>query len=237
MHHNVHYQTLCLAPKGRGGRLLKGFAAVVDSPLTMRAPLCLFMLACLIGACAGPDEREARAESSATSSALRSAELALTLPPYTEVHANWKQRIDQPYVYVEWVGSYTRIHEALGQADQLVRDQGLEPSGPPFALYYDDPGHVQTEALRARACFPVDSVVTPKAPLKYDQLESTTVVYAFVAGPYPEVARSYPGLFEYMRSLAWSEDGPIRETYLVDPAKVRDWNQLITEVQIPAAMR
>lgn len=204
----------------------------------MRTFLCLAVLPWILAACAVGDGPGSPASGSAGEPLqIETPDLALTLPPYSDVHANWKQRLDQPYVFVDWVGSYTRIGEALAQADKLVREQGFEPSGPPFALYYDDPGHVDMAALRARACFPIDRVVTPRAPLKFDQLESTTVVYAFVAGPYPEVPRSYPGLFEYMRSLAWSENGPIRETYLVDPGKVSDWNQLVTEVQIPAAMR
>lgn len=164
-------------------------------------------------------------------------ELEISRAPFSKVHANWKQRLDQPYVFVEATGSYARIGEALGKADQLVRAQGVEPSGPPFALYYDDPGAVPTASLRARACFPVDRAVSPTGELRYDVLESTTVVYAYVAGPYPEVPRSYPGLFQYMSSLGWSENGPIRECYLVDPGQVTDWEQLVTEVQIPAAMR
>ncbi|MEO6709696.1 MAG: GyrI-like domain-containing protein [Planctomycetota bacterium] len=195
------------------------------------------VLLVLVSSCATGDVDPAADLGARAPSILQEPDLALTMPPYSEVHANWKQRLDQPYVYVDWVGSYTGIGEALGKADQAVRAQHIEPSGPPFALYYDDPGTVATNALRARACFPVDSVVTPAAGLQYDVLESTTVVYAFVVGPYPEVPRAYPGLFEYMRSLSWSEAGPIRETYLVDPGGVSDWNQLVTEVQIPASMR
>ena len=206
-------------------------------PSIMRLSLLLCLLTALTCACAVSSPGASSSQGLRGQSALNSPDLALTLPPYSEVHANWKQRLDQPYVYVDWVGSYTKIGDALASADRLMRDQGLEPSGPPFALYYDDPGVVQTAVLRSRACFPMERSVIPKGELKYDELESTTVVYAFVAGPYPEVPRSYPGLFQYMRSLSWTEDGPIRETYLVDPGSVSDWNQLLTEVQIPAAMR
>jgi effector-binding domain-containing protein len=57
------------------------------------------------------------------------------------------------------------------------------------------------------------------------------------AGPYPDVPRAYPGIFEYMRTLSWTETGPIREVYLVNPGEVSDWSELVTEVQIPAASR
>jgi effector-binding domain-containing protein len=169
--------------------------------------------------------------------AFEPTDLEISRAPFSQVFANWKQRIDQPYVYVDVTGSYARTGEALGRAHGMLLEQGIEPSGPPFALFYDDPGQVPVESLRARACFPVDLAITPKAELRFDVLESTTVVYAYVSGPYPEVPRSYPGLFEYMRGLGWQENGPIRETYLVDPGLVSSWDQLVTEVQIPAATR
>jgi len=161
-------------------------------------------------------------------------DLPVASDPFEGLQANWKQRMNQPYVFVELQGSYTLIGTALQEAEQAMRDQGLEAAGPPFALYYDDPGQVPTEELIARACFPVRAQLTPAAPLRYDLLESTTVVYAFVAGPYPDVPRAYPAMFRYMRGLNWAENGPIREVYLVNPAEVADYSQLVTEVQIPA---
>ena len=161
-------------------------------------------------------------------------DLPVASEPFDGLQANWKQRLNQPYVFVELEGSYTRIGVALQEAERAMRAQGLEASGPPFALYYDDPGRVPAEALTARACFPVRTPLTPASPLRYDLLESTTVVYAFVAGPYPDVPRAYPAMFRYMQGLDWTENGPIREVYLVNPAEVADFSQLVTEVQIPA---
>jgi len=190
-----------------------------------------------LGACASREDRAPGQGTNPAAAGLDTADMAISQPPFAQVHANWKQRLDQAYVFVPLTGSYTRIGETLAAADRAVRDQGIEASGPPFALFYDDPGSVASESLRARACFPVGTRFTPKPPLEYAELESTTVVYAFVAGPYPEVPRAYPGLFEYMRTLSWVENGPIREVYLVDPASVSDWRELVTEVQIPATAR
>jgi hypothetical protein len=148
----------------------------------MKSPL-LALLGCTLAfSCASGDGRDSLALPRGAA-VFEDLDVPLTEPPYAQVHANWKQRLDQPYVYVDWVGSYARIGSALAQADRAVRDQGLEPSGPPFALYYDDPGQVAAELLRARACFPVNAAVAPRDELRYDVLESTTVVYAFVAGP------------------------------------------------------
>jgi AraC family transcriptional regulator len=161
-------------------------------------------------------------------------ELPVTNPPYDNVHASWKQRLDQPYVYLKHSGSYTDTGSLIPLLHKELFDQGLEASGPPFALYFDDPGRVPLEGLRSRACVPVAGMRSPKAPLMYDVLPSTTVVYAVVSGPYPEVPRAYPGMYEYMKKMNWVEDGPIREIYLISPSSVENWDELMTEVQLPA---
>ena len=85
-----------------------------------------------------------------------------------------------------------------------------------------------------RACFPVARGSSVAPPLMSATLPSTTVVYAFIGGPYPEVPRAYPRLFAFMEELGWVLDGPIREVYLVNPAMVADWDELVAEVQLPA---
>jgi AraC family transcriptional regulator len=162
-------------------------------------------------------------------------DLAVARAPFDDVQVDWKQRIDQPYVFIEATGSYTGIGRLLERTFEACRAQGLEPSGPPFALYFDDPGRVPAEQLRMRACMPVSSAATPQSPLGYEVLESTTVAYAFVGGPYPEVPRAYPALFAFLRRLNWVEHGPVREIYLRNPGEVRDWSELVTEIQVPAA--
>lgn len=162
-------------------------------------------------------------------------DLAVSEPPFDEVHANWKQRLDQPYVYLEHIGSYTETGRLLPVLHEALRRAGIEPSGPPFALFYDDPGRVPVERLRSRACLPVDGPVEVEPPIEYAVLPSATVVYCVASGPYPELPRCYPGLYAYMRRMAWVEDGPIREIYLVPPSAVEDWSELRAEVQIPVA--
>lgn len=163
------------------------------------------------------------------------ADLPVAQAPFHDVKVDWKQRIDQPYVFLEARGSYTGIGQVLERVFAAASEQGVTPNGSPFALYYDDPGKVAPEKLRMRACLPVAAPLTPRGELEYAVLESTTVAYAFVGGAYPEVPRAYPALFAFLARLDWVENGPIREIYLVNPADVSDWSQLVTEVQIPAA--
>jgi len=160
-------------------------------------------------------------------------DLAVSHAPHDAIEVNWKQRLDEPYVYLEARGSYTGIGALLEETHRQIVAAGLEVVGPPFGLFYDDPGVVPVAELRMRACFPARGGPVP-APLSAASLPSTTVVYAFVGGPYPEIPRAYPGLFAYMDELGWTLDGPVREIYLVNPAAVADWSELVAEVQLPA---
>jgi effector-binding domain-containing protein len=163
-------------------------------------------------------------------------DVALSSPPFEEVHCAYKERLDQSYVYLELCGSYTLSGRSIPEVARLMKEQGLAPSGPPFGLYYDDPGAVPLERLRSRVGFPVDAAAVAREPLRMDVLPGATVAYALASGAYPEVPRCYPGLLAYVKKMHWAVAGPIREIYLVEPGTVANWNELRCEVQVPVGM-
>jgi effector-binding domain-containing protein len=159
--------------------------------------------------------------------------LPVSHPPYSEFHASWMQRLDQPYIYLEHYGSYAETGSILPVVIREMRIQGLEPSGAPFCLFYDDPGQKPADQLLSRACVPIADQRSPVTPLRYDVLPSRTVAYAYVSGAYPEVPRSYPFVFDYMKGRNFVIDGPIRETYIVPPSVAKASSDFLCEVQIP----
>lgn len=161
------------------------------------------------------------------------ADVPVSLAPHTKVVVQWKQTLDQPYVFLELVGDYRETGAFLTQLLEQVRAQNLATSGPPFALFYDDPARTPAHEQRSRLCLPVSRLVPVAAPLGFDLAPSANVVYARIAGPYPEVPQSYPAMFDTLRTRGWVLDGPIREQYLVDPGTVQSFDQLVTEVQMP----
>ncbi len=161
-------------------------------------------------------------------------DLAIGEPPYETLEVNWKHRLDQPFVFIEVLGDPREFGNLLDQMIGTVIDQGIEPTGSPFALFYANPMEPLEGGLRMRACAPVAPGILAEPPLRYEVLPSTTVAYAFVAGPYPEVPLSYAKLFEFLDGMNWRPTGPAREVYFVSPAIVDDMSLLVTEVQIPA---
>jgi len=146
---------------------------------------------------------------------------------------NWKERLAAPYVYVEHRGDYRRLGDSMRALFAAAEELGLDPSGAPFALFFDDPGAVPVDELRARACLPVTERPARLGHLEYDVLPRAMVAYARVHGAYPDVPRSYPAIFAYLRGLGWSPTAPIREVYLVNPVEAASHDDLVTEVQVP----
>lgn len=158
-------------------------------------------------------------------------------PTADAIQPDWKERLSESYVFLEHVGDYRAVGDTLRALFAQAREAGLAPSGPPFTLYYDDPGRVPLARLRARACLPVEASTTTPVGLARDVLPQAMVVYGRVAGAYDQVPRAYPKLLSYLQDMSWSANGPIREVYLVDPGAVESWDELVTEVQIPWTVR
>lgn len=160
-------------------------------------------------------------------------DIPTSVAPFEVVHVDWKERLEAPYVFLDIEGDYAAVGSFLPALLDHCRAQGIEPAGPPFGLFYDDPLAVPASDLRSRLCLPVANLQAVAEPLGFDLLPASSVAYARVAGPYPEVPASYPGMFDYLRERSWALVPPIREIYLVNPGQVQTFDQLITEVQMP----
>jgi effector-binding domain-containing protein len=195
----------------------------------MKIPLSA-VLALLLSACTTPMITQV-VDNEAPPATVPGVEI--TRAPYTTVAADWKERMDTLYVYVEHHGDYRELGAAIRELQTQAAAAGMQPTGPLFALYFDDPGRTRIDALRSRACLPVAFDAEVPAGLRRATLPQATVAYAVVAGAYPEVPRAFPGLFRWMHERNWVQDGPLRQVYLVDPGSVASWDELLTEVQVP----
>jgi effector-binding domain-containing protein len=148
----------------------------------------------------------------------------LTVPPYRTVHADWKERIAQPYVYFEHRGPRESFGETMRSLLEYAVRARVETAGAPFGLFVDQGP--------ARACLPVEA--DPGQPgLPFGVLPQGLVAYAVVSGPYPDASRALPGLVEAMAQRGWKPSGAVREVYLVNPAEVASYASLTTELQVP----
>jgi len=149
-----------------------------------------------------------------------------------DIVCNWKERMAQPYVYLEHQGDYRGVHDVIRRILQL--GVGMQVSGPPFVLYFNDPARTPANELVSRVCLPVlNRPGDLPEPMNYEVLPRAMVVYAEVPGSYDKAGRSYGALFKYMSGLGWEKSGPLREIYLVNPATATSPEDLLAEVQVP----
>jgi effector-binding domain-containing protein len=209
---------------------------LASTPRTGRLAACSLAVSFLV-ACQASAPVHSAAKPGIGSEVRARLELPVAEPPFTVVKANWKDRLEQPYAFVELRGTYTHTARRIKDVLDALSAAGIEPAGAPFALFYDDPGTVPLAELRSRACVPVAADTAIPTPYEYDLLPQATVAYAYVGGPYGEVPRAYPGIFAFLSKMNWVESGPIREVYLVPPGAVNSWDELVCEVQIPTEPR
>lgn len=160
-------------------------------------------------------------------------DVAITQAPYEAVHIQWKEALDTPYVYMPIQGDYSDAVRYVGTLMQHLESQGIRPTGPPFALYFDDPLDVPVANCRYQVAVPVEGMTAATAPLGFSVLPTRKLIYSRVSGSYPDVDQAYPQMFEFMRHRSWVLDGPIRQILLTDPASVATFNELVSEVQMP----
>jgi len=203
----------------------------MKSPKVLLVPASLGLLLSACAASPPGTGSVALLEAGTPSSAQVEAIGSLTDP--LAAPTNWKERMAQPYVFLEKLGDYRDLGEPMRRLLALAESQGVRVTGAPFALFYEDPGRVPVSQLRARVCLPVDEQPRNAPGLSFDVLDRAMVAYTRVSGPYPDVARVYPALFRFMSELHWSPGAPIREIYLVNPAQAETFDELVTEVQVP----
>lgn len=157
-------------------------------------------------------------------------DVAVAQAPFADVDVQWKERLEGRYVYRELVGDYRGAWAELEAFLQTAAQSGFTPAGAPFCLFYDDPGSVPVQKLRARICLPVDPEARSTGSLDEDVLPGGTVAYAVIAAEHGAVPQSYPAIYRFLDANGWVENGPLREI-LLRAASGDDppW----TEVQVP----
>jgi AraC family transcriptional regulator len=136
---------------------------------------------------------------------------------------------------VDHRGSYMQIDQAMGRLFSALAASGGLPAQPAmYAMFFDDPDHGPEEALRSRACLPVDAGATIAAPLVETVLRGGRYARLSYTGPYADMPGAYRWLLGIWLPASGHEpdDAPILEAYLNDPREVPQ-NELRTDILLP----
>lgn len=149
----------------------------------------------------------------------------------------------QPTVCVRVAEPTARLGELLGELLPLVTkrvaDLGGEPAGPPYGRFhaYTDE-HIDVE-IGVPVVAPVGNLpssgAAPRGEMAAGELPGGRVAIIEHRGSYQTLNRSYGRLEAWLHERGeQTGEGPW-ESYVDDPAEVRDHSQLLTEIVWPLA--
>jgi effector-binding domain-containing protein len=109
----------------------------------------------------------------------------------------------------------------------ILRSQGLNPAGPPFARYFN----MEMEALDIEFGFPVPGSADGSGRVIKSSTPSGKAVSCIYIGPYAEIEPAYDALMKWASDNGFSLGGEAYEIYLNDPAHTPP-EQLRTQVSL-----
>ena len=116
--------------------------------------------------------------------------------------------------YVELKGPYSGIGDSMRQLKSWIDVKGIEQSGYPFCLFYDNPTETPAESLRSEACIPVGKEFVPEGEFKVKELGEVQVAETRHEGPPEAFAMTYGPFLEGLLKSGYRIVGPAREYFM-----------------------
>lgn len=116
--------------------------------------------------------------------------------------------------YLERRGAYSGIGETMRELKKWIDSKGIEQSGYPFCLFYDNPTEIPEAELRSEACIPVGKAFDPEGDFRVKELGETQVAETRHEGPPEEFARTYGPFLEGLLKDGYRIIGPAREYFM-----------------------
>ncbi len=135
-------------------------------------------------------------------------------------------------VFIANQGNYSEIGSLFGKLFGWLGEKDIEPVGPPFGIYYDNPEEVPPEECRYEICVPIKSEIEGDSLVQVKEISEMEVVALIYRGPYKDVGPSWGKLYGWIHRNKYEPAGPGMEIYLNSPDEVPE-DSLLIEIQIP----
>jgi len=116
--------------------------------------------------------------------------------------------------YLELRGPYAGVGEAMKSLKAWIDAKGVEQSGYPFCLFYDNPLETPEAELRSEACIPVSGSFRPEGEVRVKELDETEVAETRHSGLPDDFHRTYGPFLEGLLNSGYELIGPSREYYM-----------------------
>ena len=120
----------------------------------------------------------------------------------------------QLIAFVEKVGTYSGIGETMKELKAWIDSKGIDQSGYPFCLFYDNPTETQEAELRSEACIPVAKAFEPQGDVKLKELPEAQVAETRHQRLPEQFAGTYGPFLEGLISGGYQILGPAKEYFM-----------------------
>lgn len=121
-------------------------------------------------------------------------------------------------------GPYEQYPEILEELIPVIEEAGIELTGAPFGIYYDDPAQTKPEELRWVVGFPVAEDVAAPEGLEAKEYDGGQVALTTVYGePNWEETTVYDELYTFIAEQGLIPAGPMVEVYRWETEKPEDY--------------
>lgn len=134
-------------------------------------------------------------------------------------------------------GAYEQMARGYADLYAWVERFGLQPSGPPLAIFITMPGTTPPDEAEWEVWAPIaggaGELARDEAGFGVKRIESETIASAMHKGPYELAAPVYETLAAWIPANGYAQVGPYREVYFTGPEVPPE--DFLTEVQVPVA--
>ncbi len=111
------------------------------------------------------------------------------------------------------IGPYGDIGVVMRELKSWIDSRGIEQSGYPFCMYYDNPFEKPASELRSEACIPVAKPFESEGKFVMKELPQVDVAETRHQGPPEEFGKTYGPFLEGLLNGGYQIAGPAREYY------------------------
>lgn len=130
------------------------------------------------------------------------------------------------------IPTYSDIGRLFGEIFAYLGRQGIQPAGPPMAIYYD--AEYKEQDVDMEAAVPINRELPGTERIAVRRLPAIEQMACVVhQGDYSEISQAYNALMTWIERNSYQITGNNREIYLRGPGQTQDTTSYVTEVQFP----
>ena len=136
------------------------------------------------------------------------------------------------YVSISCQGDFSQVNSVFGRLFKWLSTKNLQPAGPPFGIYYDNPKEVPLDSCRYELGIPIGMEIVGDSLVQVKALDSMEVASTVHKGSYKTVESAWNSIYSWVYSNSYEPVGPGMEIYFNSPTEVPE-DSLLTEIRVP----